>query len=100
MTLDFFLQNYDLNEYTINKVFIKNNKLYLDLTMPIHLDLIANGYRPELDMTQEKIFIFSVDYKDKVYSSDSKIIFQKDYVFINDDKIKITLSQVVIQEQK
>ncbi len=59
MTLDFFFEAYDLNELEFNNVFIKNNVLYLDVNLPTHLDLIANGYRPELDVTINKIFIFN-----------------------------------------
>lgn len=59
MTLDFFFEVYDLNELEFNNVFIKNNVLYLDVNMPTHLDLIANGYRPELDVIINKIFVFN-----------------------------------------
>ncbi len=100
MTLDFFLKHYDLSEYTINKVYIKNNKLYLDMTMPIHLDLIANGYRPELDMMSKCVFVFYVEHFDKKFTPNSLIEFNKEYVYINNEEIKITLSQVDILEQK
>ena len=96
MTLDFFIENYKIDDFVINKIYVKNNKLYLDVTMPIHLDLIANGYRPELDMMQEKTFVFYVDSLDMEYDKNSKIIFNIDNIFINKDKHKITLSKVYI----
>ena len=96
MTLDFFIENYEIDDFVINKIYVKNNKLYLDVTMPIHLDLIANGYRPELDMMQEKTFVFYVDSLDMEYDKNSNIIFNLDNIFINKDKLKITLSKVDI----
>ncbi len=96
MTLDFFIENYNLKDFTINKVYVKNKKLYLDVIMPIHLDLIANGYRPELDMMQEKTFIFYVDSSDIEYDANSTIKVSLEYIFINKDKLKITLSKVDI----
>ena len=96
MTLDFFIENYNLEDFTINNVYVKNKKLYLDVIMPIHLDLIANGYRPELNMMQEKTFIFYVDYEDIEYDANSTIKVSLEYIFINKDKLKITLSKVDI----
>ena len=96
MTLDFFIENYKIDDFVVNKIYVKNNKLYLDVTMPIHLDLIANGYRPELDMMQEKTFVFYVDSLDMEYDKNSNIIFNLDNIFINKDKLKITLSKVDI----
>ena len=100
MTLDFFLEHYDVGEYVINQLYIKNNNLYLYMTMPIHLDLIANGYRPELDMMSNCVFIFYVEHVDKKFTQNSIIEFHKEYVYINNEEIKITLSQVDVLEQK
>lgn len=99
MTLDFFLKNYDFNEYEVKKIYIQKNKLYFDVVMPIHLDLIANGYRPELDMTQEKTFVFHCDESDKEISKNAKIEFKDSSVFLDGKEIKITLSLVDILEQ-
>ena len=60
MTLDFFVNNYDINDFKIKKADIKDNKLYLDINYDIYLELIANGYRPEMDMNVDKTFIFNV----------------------------------------
>lgn len=64
MTLEFFYNNFNLNEIAISKAYVKENKLYLALNMSAHLDLIANGYRPALDMDIIKTFIFCVNHKD------------------------------------
>lgn len=70
------------------------------MTMPIHLDLIANGYRPELAMMSNCVFIFYVEHVDKKFTQNSIIEFHKEYVYINNEEIKITLSQVDVLEQK
>jgi hypothetical protein len=99
MTLNFFLKNYDFNEYEVKKIYIKNNKLYFDILMPIHLDLIANGYRPELDMIQEKTFVFACLEKNQVFPKNTKIEFSENSIFLNEKEIRITLSLVHILEQ-
>ena len=96
MTLDFFLKNYDFNEYEVKKIYIEKNKLYIDVVMPIHLDLIANGYRPELDMLQEKTFVFHCEEKDTKYPKNTKIEIKDNSIFLNGKEIKITLSLVEI----
>ena len=96
MTLDFFLKNYDFNEYEVKKIYIEKNKLYIDAVMPIHLDLIANGYRPELDMAQEKTFVFHCEEEDTKYPKNTKIEFKDNSIFLNGKEIKITLSLVEI----
>ncbi len=69
MTLDFFLNNYKLEELEINKIFIKNNKLKIVVKYNVYLELIANGYRPEMNMDIDKTFIFDVDYKNHNFKS-------------------------------
>lgn len=58
MTLDFFLKTYDFNELEIVNMEIDKFKLKIEVIMEAHLDYIANGYRPELDMKTKKMFIF------------------------------------------
>lgn len=96
MTYEFFKENYDVSDFEIKKIEVKNNKLYLSLIMNIHLDLIANGYRPELDLDQEKTFVFSVDYKDYIFQKDVSLRFEKESIFIDNVELKITLSAVDI----
>lgn len=61
MTVDFFLKAYDFNEFKIEKAVLKNGLLKIYVTINAHLDLIANGYRPELDVDYDAIFGFLVD---------------------------------------
>lgn len=60
MTLDFFMKNYNLLDFKINKARLIDYKLYLDINYDVYLELIANGYRPEMDMDINKTFIFNV----------------------------------------
>lgn len=69
MTLDFFVSNYNIDDFDIKKIYIKNNKLYLKAIYNVYLELIANGYRPEMNMDIEKTFVFECDYEDKVFKS-------------------------------
>jgi hypothetical protein len=85
MSIKFFYNNYDLTENKVIKVEVKNNKLYLYLVMNAYLELIANGYRPEMDIDISNVFIFNTlnndiiidDIKDIYVSShnDNEIVF-------------------------
>lgn len=96
MTYDFFKENYDLSDMEIKKIEVKNHKLYLSVSMNVYLDLIANGYRPEMNFNQEKTFIFSVEYNDTVFSSSASITLKNESILIDNNELKITLSVVDI----
>ena len=96
MTYEFFKDNYDINDMEIKRIEIKDNKLYLSLSMNVYLDLIANGYRPSMDFNQEKTFVFFVDYNDYIFPLDSKILFKNDSILIGNRELRITLSTVDI----
>ncbi len=64
MTLKFFCDNYDLKDYEIKACEIKDGKLTLDVNVIAYLELIANGYRPELEVSHEINFIFEIDHED------------------------------------
>lgn len=96
MDYKFFMDNYDLNDMEIKRIEVKDNKLYLSISMNVYLDLIANGYRPSMDFNQEKTFVFSVDYKDHVFSKNSKISISDEAILIGNNELKITLSVVDI----
>ena len=68
MTLKFFNDNYDLNDYEIKSIKIEDNKLYLDINVVAYLELIANGYRPEMMVDHEIIFIFNIEYKNTIFN--------------------------------
>lgn len=92
MTLDFFFSSYDLNELEYNNIYIKDNKLYLDVNLPAHLDLIANGYRPMLDLKVNKAFIFNVNYNDYIFNKPYYVkLIEK-----LDDSYKLEISGIII----
>ncbi len=69
MTIDFFLKNYNLSDLDIKKIFVKENKLYIKADYNVYLELIANGYRPEMNLDMEKTFVFGCEYKDHHFKS-------------------------------
>lgn len=94
MTIEFFCKNYDVNDLCIKKAYIANNKLYLVTVLQPHLDLIANGYRPSLDMSIEKTFIFDVIYEDEVFEGVRSISIDSTALTINDNKINLSSNQI------
>ena len=101
MTLEFFYKNYDLLNTNVKSAEIKNDKLILLLDVSAHLELIANGYRPELDVEHEIEFIFSINKENKVYNN--PIIKEAKYdknlmIKINDDVL--LLEDQVIEVNK
>lgn len=101
MTLDFFYKNYKLEDININKIFIKDNKFHLAFKTTAYLELIANGYRPEMDVEYNNEFIFNINHSDIEYQADelidilyenNKLIFKlknEDIVISNNDvKVK------------
>lgn len=65
MTLDFWIKTVDLEEYEIISMELNNHKLILCLLGSSHLALIANGYRPEMNVEYRKTFCFhDVSLKD------------------------------------
>lgn len=93
MTLKFFYENYNINDLDIKNIKIENNKLIIDAYISTYLELIANGYRPELDISNKIKFIFNVDLKNKNYNNpkinDIKYENNVLYLYINDDEIVI-----------
>lgn len=69
MTLDFFLKSYNFDDFEILNIELNNNSLRIEVEMLAHIDLIANGYRPELDVDMKKAFIFNdVNIKSLLFS--------------------------------
>ena len=58
MTLDFFIKSYNFDDFDILNIELSNYTLKVEVNLQTHLDLIANGYRPELEMVIDKTFIF------------------------------------------
>ncbi len=89
MTLDFFYNNYKLEDINIERIFIKDNKLHLCFSQVAYLELIANGYRPEMNVDYDNEFIFICNHKDKKYNKNSlkKIDYNNELLFTLDDEI-------------
>lgn len=103
MTLDFFVNNYNLLDFKINKANIKNNKLFLNVNYDVYLELIANGYRPEMDMEINKEFIFNVsninNHNFKKPFNISNVIYENNelYFKLNDIYLEIN-GEIIIND--
>ena len=98
MTGKFFFENYDLNDLDINNIYIKDNKLYLDVRMEGTIPLIANGYRPEMDIDERRTFIFNVKHNDKKYSNNISMIYKDNLIFNIDGEEIITFENVLVRK--
>ncbi len=93
MTLDFFIKSYDFSNFEIKKVILKNYKLKVYVTINAHLDLIANGYRPELDVDYDTIFCFDVSKENDIIKDKSFFKCYKNniyYIEIGNKKYELT----------
>jgi len=97
VNLKFFYDNYKLDDIEVSNIHIKDNKLYLNIISNAHLELIANGYRPEMDVDYKNTFIFDINHSNKKYKNlleikyDNKLIFNIDneILYIDNDKIEV-----------
>ncbi len=99
MTLKFFYDNYKYEEMDVKKVYIENNQLHLLFSMDVKLELIANGYRPEMDVEYDNEFVFLVKHINKKYKPDDLIgieynnalvfKFKNEDIVINDDEVVV-----------
>ena len=103
MTLDFFYNNYDLKNLEIKSIEIKDNKLIVNTNVTAYLELIANGYRPELDVNHEIEFIFDYEENDKKYNSHivNEVSFKDNFLYLNvdGDNLKITNNNVEVKKK-
>ena len=100
MTLDFFYKNYKLEDINIHKLFIKDNKLHLAFGAVAYLELIANGYRPEMDVEYNNEFIFDVNHSDIEYKNDDliDILYDGNLVFkLKNEDIIITNNEIKVK---
>lgn len=58
MTAFFFSMSYNPTDFNIIDLKIDGNNLLMKVSMTTYIELIANGYRPEMDISQIKTFIF------------------------------------------
>lgn len=100
MNLKFFYDNYKLDDIQVNSIYIKDNKLYLNVIQNAHLELIANGYRPEMNVDYNNTFIFNIEKHNHKYNSesvkeiryeDNKLIFILDgeELIISDNEVEV-----------
>ena len=92
MTLEFFYTNYDISDIEIKKLYVKNNQLFLVGKYNVYLELIANGYRPEMNMDLDKTFIFNVNHPDHKFKTNNvKLINENNnfYILIDNDRIQL-----------
>lgn len=103
MTLEFFYNNYDLKNLDINSIEIKDKKLIINVNVIAHLELVANGYRPELEVNHEIEFIFDIDKENKKFNK--KIIDDISYsngvlnILIGSEKLEITNDLVLVKQK-
>lgn len=98
MTLDFFLNNYDIEEFEIKSIIINDNKLYLKVVEHIYLELIANGYRPEMDLDKIITFIFNVNADNMEFKNIDKLIINANNIIINNVIINYTDNVIMVKE--
>ena len=99
MTIDFLIKNYNFNDIEIINVKLNDNKLVVDFNINAHLDLIANGYRPELDMNVNQTFVFEIEnIKLNIKKTYRFNIIKEDcyYILLNENKIKIISNNVEV----
>ena len=101
MTLDFFVNNYNLSDFDIKKIYIVDNKLYVIAKYNVYLELIANGYRPEMNMDVEKTFIFECNHENMTFKNKKiEIVDYKDNILtikINNILLKLTGNVNIMQ---
>ncbi|MBR6072386.1 MAG: hypothetical protein IKP77_06135 [Acholeplasmatales bacterium] len=73
MDLKFFYDNYKFEELNVKKLYIENNELHLLFSMDVKLELIANGYRPEMDVEYDNEFIFEVNHDNKKFKNNELV---------------------------
>lgn len=67
MTLKFFYDNYKLDELDIIDIKINLDSISLIINLHSELELIANGYRPSMDMYTPYLFNLSLANKSNYY---------------------------------
>lgn len=101
MNLKFFYDNYRLDDIQVNSIYIKDNKLYLNVIQNAHLELIANGYRPEMNVDYNNTFIFSVEHHNHKYNNDAvkeiKYEDNKLAFVLNDEELVISNNEVEVR---
>ncbi len=102
MTLDFFINSYNFDEFNIEKAVLNNGVLKIYVTINAHLELIANGYRPELDVDYDTSFSFKVDKDNEVIDDLSSFdCYKKDnfyYIEIGKYSYKLISNDILVEK--
>lgn len=101
MTVDFFIKAYDFNNFEIKKAVLNNYELTIYVTTVAHLDLIANGYRPELDVNYDTAFTFKVTKENDIISNleNFKCIYDNKYfLVIGNKKYELASNDIKVHE--
>ena len=102
MTLDFFINSYDFENFKIEKAILKDGILKIYVVINAHLDLIANGYRPELDVDYNTIIEIKVDKdSDEINDLDSFNCYKLNdeyYLEIGKNKYKIVSNDIIFKK--
>ncbi len=102
MTLDFFINSYDFDNFKIEKAILKDGILKIYVVINAHLDLIANGYRPELDVDYNTIIEIKVDKdSDEISDIDSFNCYKLNdeyYLEIGKNKYKIVSNDIIFKK--
>ena len=102
MTLDFFINSYDFDNFKIEKAILKDGILKIYVVINAHLDLIANGYRPELDVDYNTIIEIKVDKdSDEISDIDSFNCYKLNdeyYLETGKNKYKIVSNDIIFKK--
>ncbi len=88
MTVDFFIKAYDFDNFEIKKAVLNNYELTIYVTTVAYLELIANGYRPELNVNYDTAFTFKVTKENDIISNyeNFKCVYDNKYFLLIGDK--------------
>ena len=101
VTVDFFIKAYDFNDFIIKNAILKDGFLEIYVTINAHLDLIANGYRPSLDLDYDTVFSFMVNEKSDIITDFNNFNCYLDnndcYVAIGNKKYKLISNEIIVK---
>lgn len=94
MTVEFFMKNLYSEDMEIEEAYIKDYTLVVRAVLSSHLELIANGYRPELVMIQKREFRFAnMKIKSLSFSKPYKVRLESTH----DNRYIISVSDMVLE---
>ncbi len=100
MDLKFFYNAYNLKDVNIININILNKQLVLTIENQIELELIANGYRPSMEI--KHVFEFHFNLKEEVMKKNisdytvEKYEFYNEYILLVINNIEFKLLSVIV----